>query len=642
MDKYPGYGENFGCAFASHNSKRRNAMPLTQDQFDSLVARLEHDAARNAGFYRLKLGAFATLGYIYIFGVIVLLLVVIAGLIAAAGTSALVVKLIIPIVVLIGVVMKSLWVKLDAPQGLRLAPRDHRQLFETIEAVRRATRAPRAHTVLLTNELNAAIVQVPRLGMFGWQKNYLILGLPLLQLLSAEEFKAVLAHELGHLSGAHGRFGAWIYRIRAGWARLAETMRDNQHWGSFLFVPFFDWYAPKFAAYSFVQARRQEHEADGLAAAAFGATPLANALVRLDLKGEDLQRNYWPGIFAAADKHPTPSESPYRGLLSAERRGFMPQAPGQLQQALQRKTSTADTHPCLSDRLAALERPAGVPPPVAESAAEALLADKLGALVEHFDKEWQAGVAEWWRSRHEHVRKGREKLAAAAQRSPAEMNDVELFEHALLVEEFDDAEKAFELYKSLVLERGAQRGAKFAYARALLQRGDDSAIAMLEEVMRDVPETTLAACDIIVGYLQAHGRASEAQPYIDRYLERQRRDYEARVRRETVLVSDVWLPAALPAESVASLEDLLASHRDVKAAYLVRKKTAEGEPALHVEGVLRRSSMFKLESGEANQRLVNQLATEARVAEDVIFIWLNNDQRSFLKVFKKVEGARIL
>ena len=211
------------------------AMTMTQEQFETLVARLEQQAAHHPAAYKFKLGAFATLGYAYVFGMLFVLLGVTAGLVyaIATGKATILAKLVILIGILVAVVLKSLWVKLEAPCGLQLTAHAFPRLFEVIDEIRQATGAPRAHKVLMTDELNASIVQVPRLGMFGWQENYLILGLPLMQLLSVSEFKAVLAHEFGHLSGAHGRFGAWIYRIRAGWARLARTLEANRQWGRF-------------------------------------------------------------------------------------------------------------------------------------------------------------------------------------------------------------------------------------------------------------------------------------------------------------------------------------------------------------------------------------------------------------------------
>ena len=342
-------------------------MAMTQQQFDSLVARLEKSAARHPGLYKLRLGFFATLGYLYIFVVVALLLV--ASAVVLVLGKALAAKLAIALLVLVGVALRSLWVKIDPPTGLELTRRDYPTLFGALDEIRLVANAPRAHVVLLTNDLNAAINQVPRLGMFGWQTNYLLLGLPLMQMLSLDEFEAVLAHEFGHLSGAHGRFGAWIYRLRTSWGRLADTLRAREHWGSFLFVPFFAWFAPTFAAYSFVQARMQEYEADRAAASRHGGQALANALIRLDLKGQELAQRYWPGVYKAADEMPSPAGAPYRGLLGPESRGFLPSAPEQLRHSLERETSTADTHPSLRDRVAAMKVEAGVPPPFEVSAA---------------------------------------------------------------------------------------------------------------------------------------------------------------------------------------------------------------------------------------------------------------------------------
>jgi hypothetical protein len=167
---------------------------------------------------------------------------------------------------------------------------------------------------------------------------------------------------------------------------------------------------------------------------------------------------------------------------------------------------------------------------------------KLTLLVEQFDAEWQSAVADWWHGRYEHVKTGRAKLAGFAARPQTDLTDEELYDYALLIEEFDDPMKAFELQKELVLARGATRGAKFAYVRMLLQRGDESAIAMLDEVTREVPALTLPACELIVGYLLGHGRQPQVKPYIDRFLARQLLEQKARAERQRLSVKDTWLP----------------------------------------------------------------------------------------------------
>src|SRR5947208_2584067 len=82
----------------------------------------------------------------------------------------------------------------------------------------------------------------------------LLLGLPLMKSLTPAQFEAVLAHEFGHLAGGHGRVSNWIYRLRLSWARLLSALEGRKA-GSWLFLPFFNWYAPYFSAYSFPLAR---------------------------------------------------------------------------------------------------------------------------------------------------------------------------------------------------------------------------------------------------------------------------------------------------------------------------------------------------------------------------------------------------
>jgi hypothetical protein len=211
----------------------------------------------------------------------------------------------------------------------------------------------------------------------------------------------------------------------------------------------------------------------------------------------------------------------------------------------------------------------------------------------------------------------------------------------MLVEELESADQAFEMYKSLVVDRGATRGAKYGYARLLLERGDESAIRMIDEVMRDLPEAVLPGCATIVEYLRARGRDAEAQPYVDRYLEQQAREERARRERETIVADHDWQPHTLGAESLASLKALLASHTGVKAAWLVRKSTPPGDPPQHVVGVLRKTRLLELKPSDANSRLINELAGAAQIPEELVFIWVNGSQKSFRKRFKKVKGARI-
>ena len=97
--------------------------------------------------------------------------------------------------------------KFEAP-GLRVTQAEQPRLFALIEKVAKAADEPLPDEVYLTMEANAAVAQVPR------SRRVLIVGVPLMHLMTEREFEGVLAHEFGHYSGGNTKLGRWIYRTR--------------------------------------------------------------------------------------------------------------------------------------------------------------------------------------------------------------------------------------------------------------------------------------------------------------------------------------------------------------------------------------------------------------------------------------------
>lgn len=231
--------------------------------------------------YKFKLFLLALLGYAYIFSVLALLLVLASllfwSILTGKGLNSFVIQLEIALIVVTAIVLRSLWVRLPSPEGLRLTKREQPRLFEMIDQIRRAVRGPRLHAVLLTEEFNASVVSIPRLGLFGWHRHYLLIGFPLIHALPDDEFRATIAHEMGHLAGAHGRFSNWIYRINATWFRLMCALTGRREWASLLFNRFFRWYVSYFASYSTTLLRNHEFAADRCAAKAVSARAVSNS-----------------------------------------------------------------------------------------------------------------------------------------------------------------------------------------------------------------------------------------------------------------------------------------------------------------------------------------------------------------------------
>jgi Zn-dependent protease with chaperone function len=239
---------------------------MDRRQFNYLIRQLENDAHLDEHGYRRRVLGLSLLGYLYVFGSITLAAMIAVGttwyVSAHPRHAALLWFVVVPMIVLLFFIVRALWVRFDPPQGRRVTRAQAPGLFELIDRVRAQLKGPAIHEVLIDADFNASIVQNPRLGILGWYRNYLVLGLPYLMVLQPGHVAAVIAHEYGHLSGAHGKFAAWIYRQRAIWGQLIHRLQRQRHWTTGWFGAFFEWYAPYFHAYSFVLARANEYQPD--------------------------------------------------------------------------------------------------------------------------------------------------------------------------------------------------------------------------------------------------------------------------------------------------------------------------------------------------------------------------------------------
>lgn len=265
---------------------------MSAEQFEELVQRLEVQALRDPKGYRLRVLGLAILGYAYLLFVLATLLVlfgILVWFIIEHGLNYGTVKLGIGLGALIFVMLASLWVSIPPFTGIVLTRQSIPKLFAMLDELCLKLDAPKFHTVLLNDDFNAGVGQRPRLGILGWYRSYLFLGMPYMQATSPQQFRAVIAHELGHLSGNHGKFGSWIYRQRRTWRQVLENFGEDEGFFNAIFQRFFRWYAPYFFGYTFVLARANEYEADRISVEAAGKEAAGDALIVSHLQARNLK-----------------------------------------------------------------------------------------------------------------------------------------------------------------------------------------------------------------------------------------------------------------------------------------------------------------------------------------------------------------
>jgi Zn-dependent protease with chaperone function len=104
--------------------------------------------------------------------------------------------------------------KLEEPPGVPLTEEAEPRLWAVVRELAEAagTRAP--DTITLTADVNASVMEHPRLGGLLPGRRSLHIGLPLLTGLSEAQFRSVLAHEYGHYVGGDTRLGPVVARGR--------------------------------------------------------------------------------------------------------------------------------------------------------------------------------------------------------------------------------------------------------------------------------------------------------------------------------------------------------------------------------------------------------------------------------------------
>ena len=624
---------------------------MKYEKYFSLINRLENEAKENPKAYKLRVMAIALLGYAY-FLLMATFPVVIVFAVAVAlwffpGGLFLLLKLIGKIVWLIiiagigifsalGGALRSLFTAPPKPEGYALTRAESPQLFQTIDDISEKIAAPKPDHILVNSDFNASVHTFPRRAFFG-KETYLSVGLPLMQVLSPEQFRAVLAHEMGHISKKHGSDAAWIYQLRETWARFLENQEAEGGNISFLYTSFVSWYFPYFNAYSFVLARQHEREADRMAVEFYGAKPLAEALMNTEVKARLLEKDFWKDVF---DRAKTDQRAPEK-TFSRMARHFREERDEAkeiiaLSKALSARSDYHDTHPSLNERLKLMGYEFApdsqhLPTVSDQSAAQVFLGDLGDTLIETFDREWQTRVAPFWTQHHEHLGKVRERLSELETKAAAsDLTEDELYELAHLKAQNEDYNAAIPFLEEILRSNPQSASAKFDLGSILLENENEKGIELLEEVMKQDDSFTIAACEQIYAFLYARNQEEKGLIYLNRAETFYDVVLAAQKERGYISDYDELEPHELPAEKVRAIAAKVATHEEITAAYLVKKKVVNlPEKPCYVLCVETKKKWLKSSGDVKDEHLL-----------EVVINQVQNDGISFAIILSKFKNVR--
>lgn len=598
---------------------------MTREQFDAFVQRLEGVSRKNPASYRVRIVGLVVLAYGYLLLVLIgslvmciamMRLLIVAGIIAFGGIFA--------------SVLRGLWVKLEAPKGEIIARNQAPRLFNLLDELRAALNCEPFHQVAIIGDVNAGVVQIPRLGIFGWHKNYLVIGLPLMQMLAPEEFKAVLAHEFAHSSRGHGRFGNWLYRVRRTWEQVFQQMLKRRNRFGFVVFKFVNWYWPIFNGHAFVLARANEYEADAWAVRLAGGDAAARALIRLRVDGPLLAEKFWPDTFARAKVEIAPPDNVIGEMGRALKRGPTEEdAARWLRQAFLIQTNNADTHPCLKDRLQAIGKlpgelcggklPDTAPPAPKQSAAEFYLGNYADVIAAKMSNDWKQKISASWKQRHERAQKLADELA---------QSDLPLDKPASAAEAWQKASKIVELHgdgaavaalQQVIALEPEHAAAHFILGRHFLQTDDVRGVEHMESAIRANPMLTQNACNMLYAHFNRTGQRDKLRPLEHRFDDFRKHNAAAHQERARLTAADTFLPHELTAEQIEQVQKAFVSEAEIGRVAIARKRVQHfpKHPCFGI-AIEPKYSWWKVRSSKAGQQLANRLVKEIKLPGNFI------------------------
>ena len=568
-------------------------------QYERLVRKIEAVALASPRSLKLRVRLLVALGYAYVLlvlGALVAAAILLVWLLVKAHGGGLI-KLVVPLLGLVVVIAKSLRVRVAPPDGRTLEKGRAPVLDARVEQIRAQLAAPAADHVVLNDAFNAAVMQVPRLGILGFPRTYLVLGVPLMLALTRDQFDAVLAHEFAHLSGSHPKVGLWVYRMSRTWNQLLEQLETKRSWGRRLFEWFIRWYQPRLQAYGFVMSRRDEYEADADAARVTSADAMGGALVGLQVGERTLHEHFWRPIWRGAAEAPSPPPAVWSTMGAVWRTPLEPEVRSEwLGTALACRASDDDTHPSLRERLAALglverdgsqialgvverdgSRIDGLPTLAtagAPSAAEHYLGDLAGEMLSSFDVEWRNAVTERWRERHEEVQAQRAVLARLAEREREEpLGAADLWLRANTYNDLGESEEAIHAFRAVVALAPSHVRAHFLLGVLLLAANDEAGVEHVKHSMSLSSEFAVRGADVLRDFYASRGMEDEARAMAQLLWHNGEELRLALLERQAVTKRDTLLPVPLDPSYLEAVRAAMAADERVVRLWIARRAT---------------------------------------------------------------------
>lgn len=490
----------------------------------------------------------------------------------------------IPFIVLLACfyLLQTLLVRSPPLEGVPLDSARYPELFEVIEGIRLDLECPKVHGVWITFDINASMYRRARFIPFGPKRNYLSIGLPLYTMLSTAQMRAVIAHELAHLSKRHGNH--WLFYVRSVWFNFLRTTQGSVIWWAVR--EFAQWYLIQYSAKLSVLAREQEFEADQIAAGATSSEILCSALKRIAVLSTYFHDELWPSLHEKMVKVKSPDTFHFYNHLKLlfSVSGRAEEFELFQQKSMLRKAAAFDMHPSLADRLTNLNGDGTTPPPkslTVTNASHVFLKKDEGIFSGAFDLHFRAEYKPLWVSVHKSL-KSFEQIRSVFTLKYKDIgfkHTHDLWYLGQINEFLCNQEEALRFYEEALSLLPENTSLQFAIARVYLERcresGDIDVAAPYAEQMQVLSEAEsrfeLTGKSLLHEYHLLAGNAEQADEYFNDLLKTIDLLNDPKDPYQ-ISINDHLTPHGFDDDELTGMRRILRGYPMIRKAYLVRWK----------------------------------------------------------------------
>ncbi len=215
--------------------------------------------------------------------------------------------------------VRTVQLKFSHVKGLKLTKEMTPDLYEVISEVRSHFKRPKIKNVVITEKFECRIESIPRLGIPVASFNTLVIGLPLLQTMSPEDFRYELSRCIGQHSKILPSLTLFVYKSHNLWTMYNESLGKYKKFGTSPLRWFFKTYSRLFGIIAAPAIRMEELEADLFALEYINEKDVFEALKSEAISRTLLNTHYWPNVRKMVMKHPNIAIKPFANLENAVR-----------------------------------------------------------------------------------------------------------------------------------------------------------------------------------------------------------------------------------------------------------------------------------------------------------------------------------